>query len=137
MPFVVCYYHAIWSTKHRKPIISQPIEPVLFDTICHKSQQLKSNIHAVNAAYDHVHVAVEISPAIAVSEWVRQVKAVSARIINREFPDSEDGFYWQKSFGMLSFGKKTLPSVVQYIENQKIHHQNDELEAYLEFIPAD
>lgn len=137
MPFVVCYYHAIWSTKHRKPIISQQIESVLFDTIRHKSKQLKSPIHAVNAAYDHIHVAVEIAPSVAVSEWIRQVKAVSARIINREFPNLDESFYWQRSYGILSFGKKTLPFVQKYIEKQKIHHQNDDLDAYLEFIPDD
>lgn len=135
MPYVVCYYHVIWATKHRNPIISAPIEPVLFDTIRHKSAQLKSNIHAINSAYDHIHVAVEIAPSIAVSEWVRQVKAVSAHIINREFPDLETRFFWQGGYAILSFGKKALPFVVGYIENQRTHHQNDELEAYLEYLP--
>ena len=137
MPYVICYYHVIWATKYRQNLISQQIEPVLFSTIRHKSSQLKSDLHAVNAANDHVHVAVEIAPSIAIAEWVRQVKAVSARIINREFPDLESSFYWQGSYCILSFGKKALPFVVRYIENQKDRHKNDDLEAYLEYLPDD
>lgn len=135
MPYVVCYYHVIWATKYRVATITQAIEPVLFDTIQHKSKQLNSEVHAINAAYDHVHVAVEIAPSIALSEWVRQIKAVSARIINREFPDLEHPFRWQKSYAILSFGKKALPLVTRYIDNQKAHHKNDTLEAYLEYLP--
>lgn len=137
MPDVIMYYHMVWATKYRQAIITQQIEPVLFQTIRGKSEQLASPIHAINAAFDHIHIAVEIAPKIAVSEWVRQIKAVSARIINRDFPNLETSFYWQNSYSARTFGKKTLPFVIRYIENQKQHHNDGDLEAYLEYIDDD
>ena len=134
MPRVIAYYHVVQTTKHRQAIISHQIEPVLFQTICAKSEQLSSSIHAVNAAYNHIHIAVELSPKIAISEWVRQVKAVSARIINRDFPNLDTSFYWQNGYSAQTFGKKVLPFVVQYIDNQKQRHKDDDLEVYLEFV---
>ena len=135
MPYVIVYYHVVWATKYRQPIISQEIEPLLFDVIRAKSRQFNSPIHAINAAYDHIHIATEIAPTVALVEWIRQVKAVSSRIVNREFPYLEIPFYWQKSYSIHSYGKKRLPFVTAYIENQKQHHKNNNLEAYLEFIP--
>ncbi|MEM9955858.1 MAG: IS200/IS605 family transposase [Chloroflexota bacterium] len=137
MAFIVVYYHVVWATKYRLPLITEQIEPLIFDVIRAKSKQFKSPIHAINAVSDHIHIAVEISQTVALYEWVRQVKAVSSRIVNKEFPHLETRFYWQKSYSIHSFGKKRLPFVTRYIDKQKQHHEQGTLEPYLEQVPDD
>lgn len=133
MPFRVCYYHVVWSTKHRAPLISPQIEPITIDAVQRKSADLNSEIYAINTVADHVHVAVSISPAVAVSEWLKQVKGLSAYSVNNAFPGLPDRFQWQGGYGILTFGKKQLAKVVEYIEQQKEHHTTNTLEAYLEY----
>lgn len=132
MSFHVCYYHLIWTTKNRAPWVLADTERHLIAAIREKSEGLKSRIESVNAWIDHVHVAVQITPSLSVSEWVRQVKGYSSFHINRLFPDADEKFRWQESYGVLTFGVKQLPFIVSYIEGQKQHHEANTTYAYLE-----
>jgi putative transposase len=132
MPFRVCYYHVIWATRSREPTISPEIEAVITAAIQRKSEALRSPIQALNTATDHVHVAVSISTSLAVSEWVKQVKGLSAYEVNAAFPALPAIFRWQRSYGVLTFGAKQLPLVVDYIRRQKEHHAHNQIIHYLE-----
>lgn len=134
MPFYVCFYHVIWATKYRQPIITPQIETVIFEKILDKSKRFKCQLHAINTAYDHIHVAITIPPAVAVAEWVREVKGLSAHEVNREFPNLDSIFKWQKGYSVLTFGKKRLSFVVNYIKKQKEHHADGKLIDYLEYL---
>ena len=115
MPFQVCFYHIIWTTRNREPLITPDIEPLIISTIQHKSKDLRSPIFAVNAVEDHMHVAVSIALSVAVSDWVKQAKGVSAYEVNSAYPDLPARFGWQRSYGVLTFGAKQLSLVQQYI----------------------
>lgn len=132
MPFHVCYYHVVWTTKNRAPWILANTEQHLMTAIHEKSQSLKCRIESVNAWIDHVHVAVQINPNLAISDWVRQVKGYSSFYINQLFPDFEEKFRWQESYGVQTFGVKQLPFIVSYITRQKQHHESNTIYAYLE-----
>jgi putative transposase len=132
--FFVCYYHIIWATKYRQAIITPEIESVAFEAIRAKSQALKCPILGINAAYDHLHIAVSIPPALAVWEWTRDIKGISAFEVNRRFPKLENTFRWQRGYSVLTFGAKNLPIVLAYIEKQKEHHANNSVIAYLEHL---
>ena len=132
MPFHVCYYHVVWTTKNRAPWVLANTEQHLITAIRDKSQSLKSRVESVNACIDHIHVAVQITPSLSISDWVRQVKGYSSFHINRLFPDAAEKFRWQESYGVQTFGAKQLPFIVSYIELQKQHHDANTIYAYLE-----
>jgi putative transposase len=134
MPYWICYYHFIWTTKHRAPAISATIETVILEAVERKSRTLGCKLHAVNTVPDHIHVAVSIPPKYSIAEWVQQVKGLSAYETNGHFPDLTTTFKWQEGYGALTFGSKNLPFVVAYIQNQKVHHQNQQLEPMLEYV---
>ncbi len=92
MPFHVCYYHFVWSTKHREPLLEGEIETLVYDTIRRKSDSLKSPILAINGTADHVHVAVSLALTVSVAVWVKQVKGTSAREVNLAFPNKLSHF---------------------------------------------
>lgn len=132
--FYVCYYHIIWATKYRLPVISPAIEKIIVETVEQKSTELKCPIYAINSVEDHIHVGVTIPPSQSIWEWARDVKGLSAHLVNQEFPNLEEIFKWQRGYSVLTFGQKTLPFVVKYIENQKENHQSGTTEPYLEHI---
>jgi putative transposase len=134
LPFWKCYYHVIWATKHRQAIITPTIERVLVDALRAKSEELHCAVLAVNGTADHIHRAVSIRPAIAVGDWVGKIKGASSHAVNLAFADLETKFRWQEDYGVVTFGAKNLPTVLSYIENQKLHHQAGTLEPYLERI---
>ena len=132
MPFWRCFYHAIWTTYKREPLINTAMEKVIFEAIIAKSRSMGATVHAVNGIADHVHVAVSFPPSIAGADWLRNVKGLSAHNINDMFPNQESHFGWQKGYGLLTFGQRNLEYVVDYIENQKSHHSLKALQNYLE-----
>lgn len=134
MTFWRCYYHIVWATKHREPLITPQSEQVIFEAVHAKSAELECPILAINGAGDHVHVAVSIIPKLSVAEWVRNVKGVSTHEMNSRFPNAPVRFAWQKGYSVLTFGAKNLAFVVDYIAHQKEHHADNQLEAYLEHI---
>lgn len=132
MPFWKCYYHIIWATKNRQSVITPVIEPILFEAIRQKSDELLSPVLAINGIADHIHIAVSIRPSLSVADWVGQVKGTSSHAINTTFGELETKFRWQEDYGVVTFGAKNLPLVVQYIKHQKEHHQTGNLQPYLE-----
>jgi len=132
MSFWRCYYHIVWTTKNREPLITAASEPILFEAVCSKCAELRCEIQAVNAVSDHIHIAVCIPPKVAVADWAKHVKGMSSFAVNSMFPNASSHFRWQSGYGVLTFGTKNLAFVIQYIERQKEHHANGTLEPYLE-----
>lgn len=132
MPFWVCYYHIVWTTRNREPLITPQTEPVLFKAVETKSSEFNAPVLAVNGVADHIHIAVCIPPKIAVSDWVGNVKGASSHAVNTAFSNLPTQFRWQGSYGVLSFGVKNLDMVRDYILHQKQHHANNSLYDYLE-----
>src|SRR5690242_8798465 len=108
MPFWKCYFHTIWATYRREPIITSPIEAIIWDTIRRKSAAMECEILAMDGVANHIHVAVCIPPKISAGEWVRSMKGLSSHEVNAMFPNLPSRFRWQSSYGVLTFGAKNL-----------------------------
>jgi len=131
MPNYVCYFHIVWTTKYRLPLISPDVEKLLFKVIRHKCDVLRCTVLALNGVSDHVHLAVNIPPTIAPSKFVADIKGTTSRRINTSFIGNEP-FRWQRGYSIHTFGERALDPIVQYIENQKFHHHQGTLNNYLE-----
>jgi len=121
MPYWKLYYHFVWGTKNRLPLIDTTLETELYRVIAAKAQDMGGFVHAIGGIEDHAHLAVSIPPKLAPAKFIGDVKGNSSHFVNHVIkPDFE--FYWQDEYGVLSFGEKNLPVVVRYIHNQKQHH---------------
>lgn len=131
MPYWKCYYHVIWATKQRQPVITPVVETIILNAVQQKCTEMGCNLLAANTALDHVHVAMSIPPAMAVAEAVANLKGTSSRAVNLAL-EQEERFRWQESYGVLTFGERGLAMVCDYIKQQKEHHQAGSLNEYLE-----
>jgi putative transposase len=134
MSFWRCYYHLVWTTKNREPLITASVESILFPLIRAKGLEVGGEVLAVNGVADHVHVAATIPPKMAVARWMKIVKGASSYEINSRFPNTPAPFRWQQGYGVLTFGLKNLDMVLAYITHQKDHHANGQLQRYLEHV---
>lgn len=131
MPFYKLYYHFVWHTKDRLPLIQPTFEQDLYRAIAAKVQKLKGSVHAVGGTEDHVHLAAAFHPKIAPALFIGEVKGNASHFINK-LVGAEKALYWQDTYGVLTFGEKNLPAVVRYIQRQKQHHANGKLHPLLE-----
>lgn len=121
MPYYQLFYHLVWSTKNREPLLTPQVEPIIHNFLRTKAIGLGATVFALNGIDDHVHVVASIPPRIAVAKFVGQIKAVASTKFNNRYPD-HPSFFWQEEYGAFSFDGKRLPNYIAYVERQKEHH---------------
>ncbi len=132
MPFARCYYHLIWATYERQPLISDAIERLIYGVVRKKAIESRIEIFAINGVPDHIHLAVRMPPSVAPSEWIGKTKGAASYAVNGAWSGQGKRFQWQESYGVLTFGERALSKVVDYIVHQKEHHAQNTVIAYLE-----
>jgi putative transposase len=122
MPYCRLYYHVIWGTKNRKPLITPEIEPVLYDFIRSKAIGLGGIVYALNGTEDHIHLLVHIPTTIQLAQFIGRIKGVSSAKLNKS--GSGCGyFYWQTEYSAFTISEKQVPVYIKYVEHQKRHHE--------------
>lgn len=136
MTFWRTYYHIVWATKERRPLISPEVEKFLAAHLQRKAENLGVRIFALNGWVDHIHIVVSIPPALSVAEVVKSLKGSSSHDWNLLHKD-EDQFTWQVGYGVFSLGERQRSFAEDYVNNQKIHHQNQTTNTWLERVSKD
>jgi putative transposase len=135
MPYWRLFYHFVWGTKNREPLIAPEWETNLHNVIAAKATELGALVYAVGGIDDHAHLVVSVPPKIALSTFIGQVKGNSSHFVNHAL-DVDIHFAWQAEYGVVSFGGKMLDMVVRYTKNQRQHHMDGMTIAMLERIIA-
>jgi REP element-mobilizing transposase RayT len=134
MPYWRLYYHIVWATDERHPLITPEIETRLFRIIGDKCKDQGGQMYVVNGMPDHVHVVVAAPPAMALSNFVKGLKGSSSRFVHTEFRLS---FAWQVGYGIFSISQRNLGSAIRYVRDQKEHHRTGNLIAALERLTSE
>lgn len=91
-------------------------------------------VYVVNGMPDHIHILVSMNPKQSASDLMYEVKRSSSLWIN-ERKLVVGKFSWQEGYGVFSYGKSQLPTILAYIEKQKQHHSKKNFtDEYKEFL---
>jgi putative transposase len=123
MPYWKLYYHLVWSTFERQPLITFERGAIVRATLFMKAKDLRVVLHAMGNVADHVHVLASIPPALSVAACVKQLKGASLRAVNLQ-GNPASAFRWQEGYGALSLGERSLETVIAYVRNQPRHHRD-------------
>ena len=125
------FYHFIWSTRSRLPLITPALEPVLYNHLQDKCRENGYRLIALSGTDNHIHLLIELKPTMCVADVAKILKGASSHYINKEsgLPDT---LYWQDGYGVLSLREGDVASVTNYINNQREHHAAGKLSDVLE-----
>ena len=121
MPYWQLFYHIVWATKNREPLLTPDIEPAVHGFLRSKAVGLEAVVFALNGMADHVHMVVSIPPKLAVAKFIGQVKGVASTRFNKS-GQGDHLLFWQEEYAVFSFDGKRLPNYIAYVERQKEHH---------------
>ncbi len=124
MPFWKLYYHLIWTTKDRQPIIDPMLEKQLYPYLVDKAANIGCHVDAINGMEDHVHIELSIPPKYSIAKIVQLLKGASSH----EFI----GLAWQRGYGIFSLGEKQRHFAIEYVKKQKEHHRQKTTNPWLE-----
>lgn len=123
MPMWKLFYHVVWATKGRHPLLRPEHEALVGRTIRAACSEQGAVLLAVGLMPDHIHVCASIPPSLAIGEAVGRWKGATSFLLNREGELGDATFAWQREYSIHSFGEKALPDVVAYVTDQPNRHR--------------
>ena len=127
MSHISLTYHIVWRTKYSQATICEEHEIELYRYITGICTNKKSKLYRINSMPDHVHICVEITPTIAISEFMQVLKQETSKWMKTHpewFPDFQA---WGNGYAAFGYSAKERPGIIRYIMNQKNHHKKSNL----------
>lgn len=128
------YIQIVYGVQGRHSLITKDHKDELYKYTTGIVKMRGQKLIAINGMPDHIHLFVGMTPTIAISDLVRDIKAGSSGFIN-EKKWVRGRFHWQEGFGAFSYSHSQIDRVTQYIRNQEEHHCKKSFrEEYLELL---
>jgi REP element-mobilizing transposase RayT len=115
------YIHTVFAVEGRQSLIAKEHKVEIYKYMTGVIQNKKQKVMAINGMPDHIHLLIGLSPDIALSDLVKDVKVASSSLINDK-RWVRGHFNWQRGFGAFSYSRSQVGTVAKYIENQERHH---------------
>jgi putative transposase len=122
MSYVSSYFHCVFSTKERRPLITPPLRERLWPFLGGIARQNKMKALEIGGVEDHVHILLSLPSTPAVSKTMQLIKGGSSNWVHETFPEHRL-FAWQEKYGAFSVSVSQLDNIVRYIKGQKEHHR--------------
>ncbi|HVT28128.1 MAG TPA: IS200/IS605 family transposase [Lacipirellulaceae bacterium] len=130
--------HLVWHTKNSLPLLTPQVEPLAHRFLRKRIIETPGAfLHEIGGIETHVHLAVAVPPTLLVSEFIGKLKGGSSHDVNQAMALRQKALEWQTGYGVVSFGTRDLPWVVDYIRNQREHHVRGTTHERLERITQD
>ena len=111
--------HAVFSTKDRRKVIPGEFQPRLWAYAAGVWKNAGIFVHAIGGMEDHIHLLIQVPPALALSKVILTIKSNSSRWAHEQGQKLE----WQQGYAAFSVSASIVPAVVRYIRNQEAHHK--------------
>ena len=121
------FYHIVFTTKGRVDLITPDIEIRVWAYIGGIARKHEMTALQVGGIDNHIHALTMAKPVHSPSQIAQWLKGESSRWIHTEFPHLTK-FSWQDGYGVFSVSKSQVPGVIEYIKNQRTHHQKQSFE---------
>jgi putative transposase len=118
------YYQIVFGTRQREPTINETHEQELYKYIWGIINKHKCKLYRINSMPDHIHIFSDLHPTVALSDYVKDIKVASSLWMKEsgKFPLFNS---WQDGYGAFTYSQKEKDRVIDYIKNQKQHHQTE------------
>ena len=125
--FSQIYFHIVFSTKNRARLIHRDIEDRVWQYIGGIAKNHKMKALQVGGIEDHIHALTSSGTVHSPAQIMQLLKGNSSKWIKNEFQEL-NGFAWQDGGGIFTVSKSAVPDVIEYIKNQRKHHEKQTFE---------
>ena len=122
MSYVSSYYHCVFSTKERQPLIPPGLQARLWPYLGGIARQNEMKAIEVGGVADHVHMLLSLPSTLSIAKAMQLIKGGSSKWVHESFPEHRL-FGWQVKYGAFAVSVSLLDKTIQYIQNQEDHHR--------------
>lgn len=122
MSYVSSYFHCVFSTKARQPIIPPQLRDRLWPFLGGIARQNQMTALEIGGMPDHVHVLLSLPSTLSIAKALQLIKGGSSKWVHHTFPEHWN-FGWQTKYGAFAVSVSLLDKTIQYIKGQEEHHR--------------
>ncbi len=111
----------VFAVQNRRSLLQTRWKDQLYKYITGIAQNHGHKMIIINGMPDHLHIVIGMRPTQSISELLQMIKRDSSKWINENKLVSGK-FQWQDGFGAFSYSRSQLPALINYVQNQEIHH---------------
>jgi REP element-mobilizing transposase RayT len=121
MSYVSAYFHCVFSTKERRPLITPSLAERLWPFVGGIARKNKMKALEIGGVEDHMHILLSLPATMPVAKALQLIKGGSSKWIHDNFPEHR-AFQWQAKYGAFSVSVSQVKAVIQYVKTQEEHH---------------
>jgi putative transposase len=122
MSYVSAYFHCVFSTKDRRPLITPKLRDRLWPYMGGIARENNLKALEIGGVEDHVHLLLSLPANTPISKAMQLIKGGSSKWVHETFPEQRM-FSWQEEYGAFSVSVSQLDAVSHYIQGQSEHHR--------------
>jgi len=122
MSYISSYFHCVFSTKERRPIIQPELRGRLWPFLGGIARQNQMQAIQVGGVEDHVHLLLSLPATMPLAKAMQLIKGGSSKWIHETFAEQWT-FAWQEAYGAFSVSVSQLERTIEYIRGQEAHHR--------------
>ena len=122
MSYVSSYYHCVFSTKERQPLVPPELQDRLWPYLGGIARQNEMKAIEIGGVADHVHILLSLPSTLAIAKAMQLIKGGSSKWVHESFPEHRL-FGWQVKYGAFSVSVSQLDKTIHYIQSQAEHHR--------------
>ena len=119
-----CKYHIVFAPKYRRKIIYGELRQDIANILSMLCKWKEVHIVEAEICPDHVHMLVEITPKMSVSEFVGYLKGKSTLMIFERYANLKYKYgnrhFWSEGYYVSTVGLNNQ-TVAKYIREQEAH----------------
>jgi putative transposase len=113
----------VFVTKYRRKVLTATMRKYLETAFAGILADWRCRLLEFGGEDDHVHLLVEIHPALNLSTLINNLKSASSRRVRNKFPVHIAKFYgkpyfWNRAYYVGSVGNVTLETIQRYVQQQ-------------------
>ena len=124
MSYVSSYYHCVFSTRERRPLISPDLQDRLWPYLGGIAREHEMRALEIGGVVDHVHMLLSLPSTLPIAKAMQLIKGGSSKWVHDTFPEHRL-FGWQVKYGAFSVSVSRLDEITAYIRGQSKHHQKE------------
>lgn len=120
--------HIVFVTKYRRPMLTPQLLEYLRGAFEECLAAWRCRLLEFGGEADHVHLLVDIHPALDISVLINNLKTASARRARARFEQHLAAFYakplfWHRAYYVGSVGAASLETIRRYVQAQGTQEQ--------------
>jgi putative transposase len=133
--------HIVLVTKYRRKVITVSVRKHLQESLAGILADWRCQLIEFGGEEDHVHMLIDIHPALNIYILVNNLKSASSRRVRNKFAKHIAQFYWKpyfwnRAYYVGSVGNVTLHTITRYVQQQGTKELHPTPKVLLNPLPA-